>query len=62
MISAIFMGLDDKDEALNWLEKAFEEGIAPILLPEVIMGPKFESLRQDPGYKLLLSKVNLHAS
>ena len=62
MISAVYMGLDDKDKALEWLEKALEEGIAPIILPEVIMGPKFKSIRQDPRYKLLLSKANMQAS
>ena len=62
MISAIYLGLDDQESALQWLEQAFEEGIAPILLPDVIMGPMFAPLRTNPGFSKLLGKINLQQS
>jgi len=62
MISTIYLGLNERDKALLWLEKAIEEGIAPIMLPEVIMGPKFGPIRSDPRYLELMAKGNLQQS
>lgn len=59
MISVIYLGMNEWDEALQWLEKAMEEGIAPILLPDVTIGPKFAPLRSDPRFQELLAKVEV---
>ena len=56
MISAIYMGMDRHEEAFQWLELAMEEGIAPILFPEVTVGPKFEALRSDPRFQELINR------
>ena len=58
MISAIYLGMNDHENAIIYLKKAFEEGIAPILLPEVLMGPMFEPLRKNPAFNKILPKTN----
>ena len=62
MISVIYLGLNEQDQAMFWLEKSFEEGIAPILWPEVTMGPKFAPLRSQHRFQDLLAKFDLYKS
>lgn len=51
------MGLDDKDQTFEWLQKAYEERDG--LLPTLEFGPWYDSLRSDPRYTELLKKMNL---
>jgi len=62
MISTIYLGLNEQDKALLWLEKAIEEGIAPIMLPEVTIGPKFAPLRSDPRFQEIMARAKLRQS
>ena len=62
MVSAIYHGLGETDKALEWLELAFNEGIAPILLPDVIDGPKFRTLNNHPRFQALTAKVKQEQS
>ena len=49
------LGLGDKDEALRWLEKDFDDGDAQIAFIKV--NPALDPLRGDPRFKALVAKV-----
>jgi serine/threonine protein kinase/tetratricopeptide (TPR) repeat protein len=53
----IYMGLDDKEQALNFLEKAYAD--RSMLLTFLKVDPEFDSLRPDPRFKDLLRRVSL---
>jgi len=55
VIALIYVGLDEKDEAMVWLEKAFAERFNP----EVLMRPCFDPLRSDPRFQDLLRRIGL---
>src|SRR3984957_5868118 len=46
-IALVYVGLDDKDQAMSGLEKAFEERFSPW----VLMRPAFDPLRSDPRFR-----------
>jgi hypothetical protein len=50
-------GLGRKDEAFEWLERAYEEREA--LLVWVKVQPAFDPLRDDPRFDALLKKIGL---
>jgi DNA-binding winged helix-turn-helix (wHTH) protein/TolB-like protein/Tfp pilus assembly protein PilF len=56
-VALIYSGLNWKDLAFEWLEKAFKthEGYLALLQVE----PKFDNLRSDPRYLDLLRRMNL---
>jgi Flp pilus assembly protein TadD len=54
-IAMVYVGLDDKDEAMAWLEKAYAERFSPW----VLMRPCFNPLRADPRFQDLLHRVGL---
>jgi len=54
-IALIHLGLDDKSQALDWLEKAFEERF--IWLAYLDVDPVFDDLRQDFRFKQLLKRM-----
>jgi hypothetical protein len=55
--AGINLGLGEKDEALHWLEKAYEERYDRL----VYMGvdPMADPLRSDPRFKELMKKAGL---
>jgi TolB-like protein/Flp pilus assembly protein TadD len=53
----LYMGLGKKDDALDWLEKAYEER-SPALT-HIQMNPRFKALRGSPRYKRLMSRLRL---
>jgi len=53
----VYAGLGRHQQALDWLEKAFEEQSAWMLHPKV--DPRLDSLRSDPRFQSLLSRVGL---
>jgi hypothetical protein len=56
-IAQIYLALDQKDKAFEWLEKAYEErDYALIYLKTITIADK---QRSDPRYKALLKKMNL---
>jgi TolB-like protein/DNA-binding winged helix-turn-helix (wHTH) protein/Flp pilus assembly protein TadD len=55
-IALVYVGLDQKDQALSWLEKAFEERFSPW----VLMRPAFDPLRSDPRFQGLLHRLGLN--
>lgn len=54
-IALVYVGLDQKDQAMAWLEKAFEERFSPW----VLMRPAFDPLRSDPRFQDLLHRMGL---
>jgi tetratricopeptide (TPR) repeat protein len=56
-IAAIYAGLDEKDQAFAWLEKAYEE--RAVGLVNLNVEQKFDSLRSDPRFTDLARRVGL---
>jgi len=54
-IAEIYLALGDTDQAMNWLEKCFNERFNP----SVLMRPGFDPLRSDPRFKDLLRRIGL---
>ena len=55
----VFIGLDLRDDAFRWLDKAFDEKSSA--LPFVNVNPRFDNLRSDPRYRRLSSRLGLGA-
>jgi TolB-like protein/DNA-binding winged helix-turn-helix (wHTH) protein/Tfp pilus assembly protein PilF len=55
-IATIYASLGDTDQAMNWLEKAYEERFNP----GVLLRPGFDPLRSDPRFQDLERRVGLH--
>ena len=56
-IALVYTGLGEKDEAFDWLEKAYEERESYFNLFKV--EPVFDSLRSDPRFLGLLKRIGL---
>jgi TolB-like protein/DNA-binding winged helix-turn-helix (wHTH) protein/Tfp pilus assembly protein PilF len=54
-IAAIYASLADSDQAMDWLEKAYEERFNP----GVLLRPGYDPLRSDPRFQDLLRRVGL---
>ena len=54
-IALVYVGLDEKDQAMAWLEKAYAERFNPW----VLMRPAFDPLRSDPRFQDLLHRIGL---
>jgi TolB-like protein/DNA-binding winged helix-turn-helix (wHTH) protein len=54
-IALVYVGLEDKDQAMAWLEKAHAERFNP----GVLMRPAFDPLLPDPRFQDLLHRVGL---
>ena len=55
-IALIHMGLGERDETLDWLEKSFEERAGYLIF---LADPVFDSLRSDPRFADLVRRVGL---
>jgi TolB-like protein/DNA-binding winged helix-turn-helix (wHTH) protein/tetratricopeptide (TPR) repeat protein len=54
-IALVYLGLDEKDQAMAWLEKAYAERFNP----SVLLRPAFDSMRSDPRFQNLLRRIGL---
>ena len=54
-IAMIYSSLGDMDQAMNWLEKGYEERFNP----GVLLRPGFDPLRSDPRFRNLVRRVGL---
>jgi TolB-like protein/DNA-binding winged helix-turn-helix (wHTH) protein/Tfp pilus assembly protein PilF len=54
-ISVIYAALGDADQAMNWLEKGYEERFNP----GVLLRPGFDPLRSDPRFENLVRRIGL---
>jgi serine/threonine-protein kinase len=56
-IALVYVGLGDKDEAFQWLDKAYDE--RSVRLINIAVHPRFASLRSDPRFAALVQKIGL---
>jgi TolB-like protein/DNA-binding winged helix-turn-helix (wHTH) protein/Flp pilus assembly protein TadD len=54
-IAMVYTALGDKDQAMTWLEKGYEERFNP----GVLLRPCFDLLRSDPRFKDLVRRIGL---
>jgi len=57
-IALMYVGLGDKNEAMRWLEKAFEAHFNP----SILVRPAFDPLRSDPRFQNLEHRIGLPAT
>ena len=57
-IATVYLGLGEQDEAIAWLEKAYEE--RDVRLSFLKIDPKWDSFRSDPRFVAILERVGLH--
>ena len=53
----VYMGLGDKEKAMDWLERAYEDHAVAITF--LLGDSRFDSLRSQPRFKALLKKAGL---
>jgi len=56
-IAAVYVALGEKDEALRWLERAFEEHSGSFY--SYMFRPEFRPLRSDPRFSDLLRRIGI---
>lgn len=56
-LAEIFAALGEKERALNWLEASYESRFS--WTPWIEWNPNFETLRNEPRFKNLLSRMNV---
>ncbi|NIM48621.1 MAG: hypothetical protein GTN62_02795, partial [Gemmatimonadales bacterium] len=56
-VALVYIGLGDKENAFEWLEKAYVERRSYLVFLKE--GPRFDTLRDDPRFTDLLRRMNL---
>jgi Flp pilus assembly protein TadD len=56
-IAVIYVGLGDTEQAMRWLEKAYQAQFEAIML----VRPQFDPLRADPRFQALMGRLGLNA-
>jgi serine/threonine protein kinase/Tfp pilus assembly protein PilF len=56
-LALIYASMDEKDQAMNWLQKAYEELVSELIYLKV--DPYLNKLRSDPRFKELIKKMHL---
>jgi tetratricopeptide (TPR) repeat protein len=54
-VALIYVGLGEKDQAMTWLEKAYEEHFNP----SILVRPAFDPLRSDERFQDLMRRIGL---
>ncbi len=54
-IALIYVGLGDREAALDWLDKAYDARFNP----SILLRPAFDSLRSDARFKELMRRIGL---
>jgi len=54
-LASIHAGLGEKEEALHWLDRAFEERDSSLVWLKV--HPRFDALRGEPRFEALLERM-----
>ena len=57
LIATVYVGLGDKDQAFQWLDKAYKECFTALIALKV--EPMFDNLRSDPRFEDLQQRVGL---
>jgi len=55
-VAIVYAGLGDKDQALAWLEKAYQD--RSTMMGQLKVEAFFDSLRSDPRFQDLLRRMN----
>ena len=58
-VALVHLGLGQLDEALSWLEKAFEQREGALAFLDVY--PTYDPLRSEPRFQAMVSKLGLHS-
>ena len=56
-LAKVYVALDDRNEALNNLEKAYQ--VRDIWMYNLYVDPAFDPIRNEPRFKALMKKMNL---
>lgn len=59
-LAIAYLALDDKQQAMDWLEKAYED--RNWWMPWLKVEPRFDPLRSEPRFQALLHRMNFPAS
>ncbi len=54
-IALVYVGLGKNDEAIQWLERAYQARFEPVML----VRPQFDPLRRDPRFRDLMGRLGL---
>jgi tetratricopeptide (TPR) repeat protein len=54
-VALVYAGLNEKDQAFAWLEKAYVERFNP----SILLRPAFDMLRSDPRFQDFLRRLGL---
>jgi eukaryotic-like serine/threonine-protein kinase len=57
LIALIYVGLDERREALQWLEKAYQ--LHSPMMTWLKVDPRFDRIRPEPGFQDLMRRVGL---
>ena len=57
LIALIYVGLNEPNEALAWLEKAYQ--MHSTMMVWLKVDPRFDRIRQEPGFQELMRRVGL---
>jgi tetratricopeptide (TPR) repeat protein len=56
LIALVYVGLGEEDQAMEWLEKAYQNRSHDIVFSKVL--PQFDPVRSDPRFRELLRRMN----
>jgi hypothetical protein len=56
-VARVYVGLGDKDQALSWLERAYDERSDHLVFVKV--DPAWDSLRSEPRFVQILRRIGL---
>lgn len=54
-VALVYVGLGDRDQAMQWLERAYVERFNPTIL----FRPSYDPLRHDPRFRHLLRRIGI---
>jgi TolB-like protein/DNA-binding winged helix-turn-helix (wHTH) protein/Tfp pilus assembly protein PilF len=57
-VALIYVGLGDNDQAMAWLEKAYQARFNP----SILLRPAFDPIRADPRFRDLWARIGLRAN
>jgi len=57
LIAMIYIGLDEREQALTWLEKSYRQHSA--MMAWLKVDPRFDPIRQEPRFQDLMRRVGL---
>jgi tetratricopeptide (TPR) repeat protein len=55
LYATVYLGMNEKEKALNWLDKAI--AVRSALLPSLAKDAKWDSIRDDPHFRAIIQKI-----